>query len=195
MASKPEHPARDKGNTRGPKRSHLKDLWLKEFPKYGTIQATCVKFSIDRKTVYKWLEDPEFAAEFVDAEKTLLETYENSAQHRGVQGVERFVMHNGKPVIDPRDPEGKKFLTYREFSDHCLEMLMAAKDPARYGRRNNLEIKIDVTMINEVLSDVLTVIRRNTPDACPNCKTVLGITPKIADEMGKLSKRFEAAKS
>jgi len=185
--------AREKFNTRGRERSQLKDVFLKTYPEYGTIQATCVKIGISRDVVYQWFKDINFQNAFLEADKHLKEVFENAAMYRGVKGVTRYVLHKGKPVIDPTDPNGTRLLTYQEYSDHCLEMLLAAKDPERYGRRNRTEVKIDIQLMNQVASEILSTLRRNIPDACPHCKNLLDITPAIAKDLERISTQFETA--
>lgn len=192
--SKSVQPARAENNKRGRERSHLKGDWLKLYPQYGTIQATCVQMGISRETVYQWFKDPAFSEAFHQADKVLLEKFEKVAQYRAVTGVGELVLYKGKPVMDPTDPTGKAYLYRREYSDHCLEMLMRAKDPEKYGHRAaSVEVKIDIRLIQQLTSEVINVIRRRVPDTCPHCKTLLNITPEIAKDMQQVCSKFETA--
>jgi hypothetical protein len=196
------HPEkREAGNSRGPERSHLKDDFLAAFKSSGTILASTTRLSISREVVYGWLrDDADFAQKFADAQEDVTEMCETAAMARGVNGVESYVISGGKPVVNPahacvlsktnsvcRD----HWLKTREYSDHMLGKLLEARRPEKYARKTGVEVKVDVKVYAEVMSDILGIIRRNMPDACPHCKTLLGVTPKIADEMEKLSKNFE----
>jgi hypothetical protein len=178
----------------------LQDSFIEAFKSSGTILAACTRLNIARNTVYKWFEDEAFKQMWADAQEAVTELVETAAMARGVNGVERYVISGGKPVVNPNHackltadvkhcPD--HWLKYREYSDHMLEKLLEARAPHKYARRFSTEVKIDVKLVAEITSDVMGVIRRNVPDACPHCKNVLGITPAIAEDMDKLSKKFE----
>lgn len=196
----------------GPRRDHLQSSFIESFKSSGTILAACVRLGIDRKTVYTWFDDEKFKEMWAEAQEAVTELVETAAMARGVNGVERYVINGGRPVVDPahqcqlipeKDQNGKPtgkmigncpahWLKYREYSDHMLEKLLEARAPHKYARRFATEVKVDVKIVAAITSDIMGIIRRNTPDACPHCKNLLGITQAIAQEMEKLSHQFEA---
>lgn len=216
MASKRKQSApasfeRHRGNTRGPERSSLKDSFLEAFKSSGTILAAATRLGITRQIVYDWIkDDADFKKNFADAQEDVTELVETAAMARGVNGVERFIISMGKPVVDPvhkcelvevLDAATKKktqqghcphhWLKYREYSDHILNKLLEGLRPEKYARKPP-EVTVNLKIVAEITAEILGIIRRHTPEACPHCKTVLGIAPAIAVEMEKLSKEFEA---
>ncbi len=174
-------------NTRAPEstKKSLLDLqskFLDAFAKTGTILAASSAIGIERDKVYVWLKDLDFKVKFAEANKSVDERLETAGMQRAVNGVERPVYQGGKLVG-----------TTREYSDDLLKTMLAARMPKKYARQG--EIKIDVRVVSQLGAEVLSVIRKRVPDACPHCKTLLGIMPKLAEDMEVVSQKFNMGNS
>src|SRR3954471_24113427 len=102
---------------------------------------------IARQYVYRVIKhDTEFGAAYEDALAIGTDRLETEARRRAVDGVERPVLHMGKPVFVYVDRKGKVLppsrqrngrlvpLVKKEYSDGLLIRLLAARLPARFGQ-------------------------------------------------------------
>ncbi len=209
-ADPPILPSAESVNVTHPKKKHgnaskyfLQDSFIKALQSTGTIMAACEQTGIARQTVYGWLKDPYFNAKYAEANKHIDEMLETVGIHRAVRGVERKVYYKGQPVMLPvkgpdgepkKDDHGNVILvpaSYREYSDDLLKVMLAARMPKRY--RDRQDIKIDVRIVAELTSEVLSVIRRKIPDSCPHCHANLQILPALAEEMARVSEKFKTS--
>ncbi len=97
--------------------------------KCGLIAPACRSVGVTRRTVYNWLADPAYRAQFEDARQECIERLEAETVRRARDGVVRVKYHNGQPIIDPRT--GKPF-TERVYSDRLLIFLLRALRPEKY---------------------------------------------------------------
>lgn len=167
----------------------IQETFLRAFRELGTMHAACLAVGINRRTVYDWLAKKDFQDRFHDANADVADKLENAAMHRAVTGVTRLVFRNGKPAINPKT--GQPY-SYQEYSDFLLEKLLVARNPAKYGRRSTeVTVDVNVRILNEFSSEILGILRRMLPDACPHCKTPMSTKSDITQEMERLSSRFQ----
>ena len=141
-------------------KDHLKDIFIREFPNFGTITATCNAIGLDRGTVLSWRRrDPVFEAKFVEADSYVTEALEKTAMARAL-----------------RD------------SDTLLIFLLKARNPDKY--KDRIQHEIDPRVIESLIAQFISVVKRHAVDYCPHCKSHLGLTNKIAKELESLSGRL-----
>ena len=151
----PPHPY-----SKGGYKEHLKPIFLREFPKFGSIQSTAKSIDLDRKTVTRWREtDPEFNQAFMDADSIVTESLESTAMARALKD-----------------------------SDTLMIFLLKARDPAKYKDRYLQEI--DPRTIDLLVGQFIDAVRKRIPDVCPHCKVNLNLTNEIAKELDGLSSRL-----
>jgi len=115
-------------------------MFLEAFRTCGTVSHACEAAGISRDSHYKWLaKDPQYAADFADAQKDAIESLEAEARRRAVQGVRRLKFHSktGEPYIDPETGE-----PYYEhvYSDTLLIFLLKGAAPEKY--RDNVNVAV-----------------------------------------------------
>lgn len=98
--------------------------FLAAYRETGTVKAAAKAAGIDRRTHYRWLEDPAYAESFEDARQEAGEALEDEARRRAIQGVEEPVFYQGE-VVGFR----------RRYSDTMLIFLMKGNLPEKYGER------------------------------------------------------------
>lgn len=102
-----------------------KRAFLIAFAGSGNISAAAKIARIDRTLVYIWKKkDPEFAAAFEVARQLAIDTLEDEAIRRAVEGVEKPVFYGGKKVA-----------TVKEYSDTLLIFLLKGNRPEKYIER------------------------------------------------------------
>lgn len=196
-----------------PKRSykdHLKPVFLEAYKKHGTQQAACQVTGVDWNVVNGWRhQDKDFDLELKSIDIQSTQRIETSALNRAANGNVHFKFdkHENpvyvmKTVADPEDKTGKKTkqeqvlddngrpiqaVKFREFDTTLQIFMLKSRDP-KY--REVIRQEVDVRIIQRVSSEIITVVRRNIPPCCPNCKTVLGIGPRIAEELDSMSARL-----
>lgn len=72
-------------------------------------------------------------------------------------------------------------------SDTLLIFLLKARNPEKYKER--FQHEIDPHLIETMVNQFITAIKKVAPDFCPGCKTHLGLSNKIAQELKSLSER------
>jgi transposase len=119
-----------------------------------TLAETCNvseaarRAGIARRTVYEWKDaDPEFAADWLDAEETAADKLELEARRRAVEGVDKPITFQGAVTG-----------TYKEYSDKMLEILLKAHRPDKFVERN----KVDVTVSG--LSEAMRAAEKRISD-------------------------------
>jgi len=123
----------DRSNARARKRRRKPQLrtllgkagFLQLYAQHGNISRACQQITINRATVYEWLEDDaEFKALYDLASDDASDALEYEARRRGVEGTL-------KPVYQM----GKRVGTIREFSDSLLITLLKGKRPEVFRER------------------------------------------------------------
>lgn len=111
-----------------------KHAFLEAYGHYGNIGHCCDLAGVSRSTFYGWQEhDAEFAMAFQQAEKRALETLEQEAWRRAVEGspYTRTSYYRGEPVGTDHKIE---------YSDQLLTLLLRAKAPERYREKMDLAV-------------------------------------------------------
>lgn len=84
---------------------------------------------IGRQTAYDWREaDESFAAAWIEAEQAAADALEREAWRRGVDGIDKPIVYQGK-ITDH----------CREYSDRMLELLLKAHRPEKFRERVTTE--------------------------------------------------------
>lgn len=110
--------------------------FLKAFRETANIKFSCKYAGINRQTYYNWRDnDAEFAALLPDANADADDTLEYAAHDRAVNGVESYVISQGKLVYGP----DKKPLIERKYSDGLLTTLLKARMPHKYKDQSKVE--------------------------------------------------------
>jgi len=140
--------------------ARLKDVWLEEYRESRTISSTCRKFGISRSTFSRWRQ----------ADNEFNEKFTE---------IETELLE----VL-----EASAFTRALKGSDVLTIFLLKSMDPQKY--RDIVKHEIDHRFVVDVSSQLSAVIKRLVPNMCPHCKTHLGLTNKIAHELGSLSARL-----
>lgn len=108
---------------------------LEAFSLLGTVSKACQRVGMDRRSHYVWMkDDPEYAADFVSANDRFIESLEHEVFRRGVVGIDKPIIHQGK-LMTRTDDNGKEVpLTVKEFSDSLL-MFRLKKERPEYRER------------------------------------------------------------
>jgi len=114
--------------------SHRQSAFLADFAVHGNVAAACRPVGVDRRQIYRWLEDdPDFAERFREAEQTAVEVLELEAYRRAVIGTpyRRTSYWRGEEVgVDEKT----------EYSDGLLTTLLKARAPDKYRDRLDLAV-------------------------------------------------------
>jgi hypothetical protein len=88
---------------------------------------------VGRRTAYEWRQaDAAFASAWDEAEQEAADALEREAWRRGVEGTDKPVTYQGKITV-----------TYKEYSDRMLEMLLKAHRPDKFKDRVVSEHSVD----------------------------------------------------
>ena len=112
----------------------LKRAFLEKYGKYGNIGHCCDLVGVSRSTFYMWQEvDPAFSAAFHQAEARAIETLEQEAWRRAIEGspYTRTSYYRGEPVGTDHKIE---------YSDQLLTLLLRARAPERYREKVDLAV-------------------------------------------------------
>jgi hypothetical protein len=143
---------------------HLKPVFLREYPKHGTIIRTAEAVGISRTTFHRWREiDPQFAQDFIEADSKLTERLERTAYNIAVDN-----RHKAQATL--------------------LIFLLKSRNPEKYKER--IQQEIDPKVIDLLVAQFLEAIRRKVPEFCPNCNTHLGLEKQLAQELETLSAKL-----
>lgn len=166
------------------RRLSKKILFLKELRKHGFVIRASKTVGVARATVYKWLAtDPKFADQFRESEDSITEICESAAMERGIQGVKRPVLHNGRQV---RDSQGNPLFEVN-YSDGLLIALLKARSP-KY--KDTIKHEFDEKSLLHAVNEIVSVINKNVPKFCPHCRTALAIAQTLAKDLFEASKKF-----
>ena len=132
---------------------HLKKgqaAFLAAYRTMGNISAAAKAAGVHRQSHYLWLErDPEYVAEFAQADEEAIEWLEAEARRRAVEGTQRLKFHQGQLVTipDPENPEGPPIpYVEHEFSDTLLIFLLKGRRPEVYRERYEHTGEVDVNV-------------------------------------------------
>lgn len=145
------------------KKEHMQDIFLEHFPRLGTITATCNAIGLNRGTVLMW-------------------------RKRDPEFEQRFNEADGR-ITDAL--EGTAMARALRESDTLLIFLLKARNPDKY--KDRIQHEIDPKVIETLIAQFISVVKRHAHDYCPHCKSHLGLTNKIAKELESLSGRLAQA--
>lgn len=104
--------------------------FLEALATHGNITQACRDSRLSRCAVYDWRDDePEFAAEWLEAQDRGTDAIEDEAHRRAVQGTQRPVFY-----------EGQVCGHVQEFSDSLMTLLLKARRPEKFKDRSAAEI-------------------------------------------------------
>ena len=187
--------------------SGMKGIFLKNFSESGFLLQTCERTGVSKSLVLTWLDkDPDFAKKYADANEKVTEICEATALRRAVHGIEVPVIYKGQQAQelvgyetkadgspDKTKPILRKLFT-KEYSDRLLELILKARNRGKYG--DKFEFHVDEEAIaSSIAARFVSIVRRVAPDVCPGCKTHLGLSEKIAEELLSLSGKVVTAKT
>jgi hypothetical protein len=119
-------------------RQPQKRAFLVAYAELGTVTHAAAEAGIHRASHYEWIEtDPAYADAFEDAKTAFADLLEREARRRAVDGVEEYVLHHGRFLVDP---ETGKYLKKRTYSDRLMELMLKAKRPDEYKERTSTEL-------------------------------------------------------
>jgi hypothetical protein len=111
----------------------------------GTIIGAARAIGVSDTLHFKWMEDPEYAAAFAEAEKQAIAHLETELFNRVYEGTEEPVIYQGE-LCYQKDAKGKltnKPLTIRRKSDTLLIFALKGKKPDVY--RDNFKGEISLS--------------------------------------------------
>ena len=138
-------PKKEKKTPRQSKTSRQK-AFLKAYRKTGNVTCAADAAKIDRASHYRWLEEPDYKAQFGDAADEAADRLEEEARRRAVDGVDEPVgWYQGKPGG-----------TVKRYSDTLLIFLLKGVRPEKYRERfehtgkdgGPIETKSDLSKLN-----------------------------------------------
>lgn len=106
-----------------------RETFLKTLRESCNVSEAARAAKIGRRTAYDWRDaDPQFAAEWDEAEEEAADRLEREAWRRAVDGTDKPVTFQGAITA-----------TYKEYSDRMLEILLKAHRPEKYVERIRAE--------------------------------------------------------
>ncbi|OGN89789.1 MAG: hypothetical protein A2158_01600 [Chloroflexi bacterium RBG_13_46_14] len=102
--------------------------FLDGYRKHHAVGRAARYAGISRRQVYRWIENSkEFAQEFEDVKREVIEQLEMEADRRAMKGVRKPVFYQGLPVGH-----------IQEYSDSLLMFRLKALDPEKYRERHEV---------------------------------------------------------
>ena len=127
--------------------------FLSAYIECGSLAAAARASEVGRRNHFDWMDEPEYAEAFAEAEAQCVELLEAEARRRGVEGVAEPVIYQGQLCFEPlrdrqgklqRDPNGFPKLSnvplvvYKK-SDNLLMFLLKSKRPEVYRDHAKVE--------------------------------------------------------
>lgn len=159
--------------------------WIKPFisayEETGIIGVACKSARIDRRTVEQLRErNAAFAKLMFIAKENSIDMLEAVAKTRAIHGTQKLVLHHGKPVRDPRDPTGQKFLYESKSSDALMIFLLKKyryPDQVTHTGPDGGPIQVQHSLKQtEVMKKVQNQIRNAPPLALPEAPELEVVT-------------------
>lgn len=101
------------------------------------VSLACKEIGFSRTRVYELRKlDTRFAEEWDEAEQIAADILEEEAWRRGVHGIEKPIMHDGKLVG-----------VVKEYSDHLLIALLKAHRPEKFSDKPRTSIESGLLMV------------------------------------------------
>lgn len=122
------------------RRGAVKRAYLANLARYGNHSLASDAAGVNRTLVYKWLDQPEFAAAYEHAQEEATERLEAEAWRRAVEGTEYIRRAYWKGEVCGEDIR-------REYSDNLLMLLLRARAPNKYREGVNVDIRQVVKVV------------------------------------------------
>ena len=101
-----------------------RETFLETLRQSCNVSEACRAAGLARRSVYEWRDaDPEFMADWLEAEAEAVDKLEREAWRRGAEGYEETVDSDGKITVS------------RKYSDRMLEILLKGHRPERFKER------------------------------------------------------------
>jgi hypothetical protein len=129
-------------------------LFLRAFVVCGSVSAAARAARVSRTEHYEWLEDPEYAKAFAEAQDEAVERLEAEVYKSATRGIAEAVIYQGKlcfeplydadglPLVDPdtgRVVLSKTPLVVRKRNDVAAFFLLKALRPEKYRENAKIE--------------------------------------------------------
>jgi hypothetical protein len=102
-----------------------RETFLETLRQSCNVAESCRAAGLARRSVYEWRDaDPEFMADWLEAEAEAVDKLEREAWRRGAEGYDEPVIFQG--VITD---------SYKKYSDRMLEILLKGHRPERFKER------------------------------------------------------------
>jgi hypothetical protein len=128
----------------------------------GSVKKASHWAQMHRESHYRWLSvDPTYQARFDEAMTRSTRILEDKAMELAVEGVEKLVLHNGRPVY----VNGSR-LYEREYDPQMIPFLLAAMNREKYGERKVVEVSFrdwdgDISKLSEpCIRGIVEILRR-----------------------------------
>lgn len=179
--------SQSKAGERGPYKRDLMEPWLDAFRRTGTIFAASQMVPVNRRTIGEWREkDKDFNSLYLQAVLDRGERLLTTMFTRGVNGDNEPVVYQGKIMRD----ETGKIVTVRSFDTALQTFLAKGEFPDKYQDRTKHEI--DITIVEKLSAEYLSIMQRSVLDACPHCHNLLGMKESIRKELESISTKLGA---
>lgn len=97
--------------------------FLAFYEQHGRFYQAAQAAGVCGSTVNRALkEDPAFAERFEESKGIFRDSVEQEVHRRAIEGYDEYVTTGKGLVLDPTDPDGKRPLMQRRFSDRLLEL-------------------------------------------------------------------------
>jgi len=177
-----------------PSKEYLKPIFLEEFKKHVTINATCRAVGIARSTILRWRDvDPKFNEEFEDIDSVITETIERRAFEVATKRDNHNVHTKCKASCKKCGTkcEGKEDIVVpcALGPDNAVMIFLLKCRDKRY--RPPQAFDFNITYIQQAVITIVNVVKSQLPQICPHCHGLLNLTEPILQELANIKKRLE----
>jgi len=116
-----------------------REAFLTAYSEVGVVTHAADVAGVHRNAHYNWMDDPEYAKRFREAEKQACEVLEKEIRRRAVEGVDEPVFHKGEQCG-----------TVRKYSDTLLIFAAKGAMPEKYRENAKLEIDLKANITGQV---------------------------------------------
>jgi len=121
-------------------REQIQQDFLDAFVLHGIITRACQEVGIHRSILRRWEEhDEAFALAYNLAKEKVNDLYRDEARRRAVEGVETYVVSQGKVVFVEGEDKRPVPLIERKYSDTMLQFIMKARMP-EYREKSQVDV-------------------------------------------------------
>lgn len=129
-------------------REHIQQDFIDAFVLHGIVTRACQEVGIHRTLLRQWEEhDEKFSLAYNLAKEKVNDMYRDEARRRAVDGVETYVISQGKIVYIKGENDELSPLIERKYSDTMLQFIMKAR-MSEYREKS----QVDVTSNGETIA-------------------------------------------